>query len=79
MTCVCVFVQAREEGKSLLRQISTMREQGESSSDPNVFNPLSNTTHTLQSVYNNTTPIRRVSPLDLSSITPWPPKHTHTV
>ncbi|XDV39145.1 hypothetical protein PO909_008425 [Leuciscus waleckii] len=60
----CDYNDAREEGKALLRQISAVREQGEPSSTdlslPCVFNPLSN----------NTTPVRRVSPLDLSSITP---------
>ncbi|XP_060792015.1 cell division cycle protein 23 homolog [Neoarius graeffei] len=66
----CDYNEAREEGKALLRQISAVREQGESSSEQTVFNPLNTATHTLQSVYNNTTPIRRVSPLDLSSITP---------
>uniref|UniRef100_A0A8B9KLG2 Cyclosome subunit 8 n=1 Tax=Astyanax mexicanus TaxID=7994 RepID=A0A8B9KLG2_ASTMX len=59
-----VVFQAREEGKALLRQISAVREQGEPSSTdlslPSVFNPLSS----------NTTPVRRVSPLDLSSVTP---------
>uniref|UniRef100_A0A8C2JP16 CDC23 (cell division cycle 23, yeast, homolog) n=1 Tax=Cyprinus carpio TaxID=7962 RepID=A0A8C2JP16_CYPCA len=59
-----IVFQAREEGKALLRQISAVREQGEPSSTdlsvPCVFNPLSN----------NTTPVRRVSPLDLSSVTP---------
>ncbi|KAF4077489.1 hypothetical protein AMELA_G00208740 [Ameiurus melas] len=66
----CDYNEAREEGKALLRQISAVREQGESSSEQSVFNPLNTATHTLQSVYNTTTPIRRVSPLDLSSITP---------
>uniref|UniRef100_A0A9J7XWX0 CDC23 (cell division cycle 23, yeast, homolog) n=1 Tax=Cyprinus carpio carpio TaxID=630221 RepID=A0A9J7XWX0_CYPCA len=60
----CDYNDAREEGKALLRQISAVREQGEPSSTdlsvPCVFNPLSN----------NTTPVRRVSPLDLSSVTP---------
>lgn len=64
-TCLLIIAfQAREEGKALLRQISAVREQGEPSSTdlslPCVFNPLSN----------NTTPVRRVSPLDLSSVTP---------
>ncbi|KAF4098143.1 cell division cycle protein 23 homolog isoform X1 [Onychostoma macrolepis] len=60
----CDYNDAREEGKALLRQISAVREQGEPSSTdltlPCVFNPLPN----------NTTPVRRVSPLDLSSVTP---------
>uniref|UniRef100_A0A8B9RFI9 Cyclosome subunit 8 n=1 Tax=Astyanax mexicanus TaxID=7994 RepID=A0A8B9RFI9_ASTMX len=60
----CDYNDAREEGKALLRQISAVREQGEPSSTdlslPSVFNPLSS----------NTTPVRRVSPLDLSSVTP---------
>ncbi|KAI2650928.1 hypothetical protein H4Q32_018911 [Labeo rohita] len=63
-TRLLIAFQAREEGKALLRQISAVREQGEPSSTdlslPCVFNPLSN----------NTTPVRRVSPLDLSSVTP---------
>ncbi|XP_058234514.1 cell division cycle protein 23 homolog [Hemibagrus wyckioides] len=67
----CDYNEVREEAKALLRQISAVREQGESSSEQSVFNPLNTTTHTLQSVFNTTTtPIRRVSPLDLSSITP---------
>ncbi|KAG7321135.1 hypothetical protein KOW79_015550 [Hemibagrus wyckioides] len=72
----CDYNEVREEGKALLRQISAVREQGESSSEQSAFNPLNTATHTLQSVYNTTTttatttPIRRVSPLDLSSITP---------
>uniref|UniRef100_A0A672R1C0 Cyclosome subunit 8 n=1 Tax=Sinocyclocheilus grahami TaxID=75366 RepID=A0A672R1C0_SINGR len=60
----CDYNDAREEGKALLRQISAVREQGEPSSTdlslPSVFNPLINTT----------TPVRRASPLDLSSGTP---------
>ncbi|XP_048850941.1 cell division cycle protein 23 homolog [Brienomyrus brachyistius] len=60
----CDSNDAREEGKALLRQISQVREQGEASSadlsHPCVFGPLSN----------NNTPVRRVSPLDLSSVTP---------
>ncbi|TRY59387.1 hypothetical protein DNTS_004296 [Danionella cerebrum] len=60
----CDYNDAREEGKALLRQISAVRELGEPSSTelslPSVFNPLSN----------NATPVRKVSPLDLSSVTP---------
>uniref|UniRef100_A0A673LGY3 Cyclosome subunit 8 n=1 Tax=Sinocyclocheilus rhinocerous TaxID=307959 RepID=A0A673LGY3_9TELE len=60
----CDYNDAREEGKALLRQISAVREQGEPSSTdlslPCVFNPLINTT----------TPVRRASPLHLSSVTP---------
>ncbi|XP_028842596.1 cell division cycle protein 23 homolog [Denticeps clupeoides] len=61
----CDYNDAREEGKALLRQITAVREQGDTSSAdlslPNVFNPLANTT---------TTPVRKVTPLDLSSVTP---------
>ncbi|KAG5844177.1 hypothetical protein ANANG_G00158860 [Anguilla anguilla] len=60
----CDYNDAREEGKALLRQISQVRDQGEASSAdlslPCVFGSLSN----------NNTPVRRVSPLDLSSVTP---------
>ncbi|KAJ8276331.1 hypothetical protein COCON_G00080830 [Conger conger] len=60
----CDYNDAREEGKALLRQISQVRDQGEGSSAdlslPCVFGSLSN----------NNTPVRRVSPLDLSSVTP---------
>ncbi|CAB1315974.1 unnamed protein product [Coregonus sp. 'balchen'] len=51
----CDYNDAREEGKALLRQISQVRDQTESSTT-DLFGPLSS----------NNTPIRRVSPLDLS-------------
>lgn len=54
-------LQAREEGKALLRQISQVRDQIETPS-ADLFAPLSN----------NNTPVRRVSPLNLISFTPWP-------
>ncbi|KAG7484883.1 hypothetical protein MATL_G00055100 [Megalops atlanticus] len=60
----CDYNEAREEGKALLRQISQVRDQGEASAGdlslPCVFGSLSN----------NNTPVRRMSPLDLSSVTP---------
>lgn len=55
-----VALQAREEGKALLRQISQVRDQIETPS-ADLFAPLSN----------NNTPVRRVSPLNLISFTPW--------
>ncbi|MGH0116426.1 UNVERIFIED_CONTAM: hypothetical protein FKN15_017076, partial [Acipenser sinensis] len=60
----CNYNDAREEGKSLLRQISQVRGQGETSSSdlslPFIFGPLSA----------KNTPVRRMSPLNLSSVTP---------
>lgn len=55
----CLALQAREEGKALLRQISQVRDQIETPS-ADLFAPLSN----------NNTPVRRVSPLNLISFTP---------
>lgn len=55
-----IALQAREEGKALLRQISQVRDQVETPS-ADLFAPLSN----------NNTPVRRVSPLNLISFTPW--------
>ena len=55
---VCVCPQAREEGKALLRQISQVRDQTETPSGE-LFVSLS-----------DNTPIKRVSPLNLSSFTP---------
>lgn len=52
-------LQAREEGKALLRQISQVRDQTDTPS-ADLFAPLSN----------NNTPVRRVSPLNLISFTP---------
>ena len=56
---LCVGPQAREEGKALLRQISQVRDQTETPSGE-LFVSLSD----------NNTPIKRVSPLNLSSFTP---------
>ncbi|XP_033907655.2 cell division cycle protein 23 homolog [Acipenser ruthenus] len=60
----CNYNDAHEEGKSLLRQISQVRGQGETSSSdlslPFIFGPLSA----------KNTPVRRMSPLNLSSVTP---------
>lgn len=60
--CFLVTVQAREEGKALLRQISQVRDQVETPS-ADLLAPLST----------NNTPVRRVSPLNLISFTPWHP------
>ncbi|XP_005992446.1 cell division cycle protein 23 homolog isoform X1 [Latimeria chalumnae] len=60
----CNFNDTREEGKALLRQISQLRTQGETSSTdlslPFLTTPLSS----------SNTPVARVSPLNLSSVTP---------
>uniref|UniRef100_A0A8C5FTS9 Cdc23 domain-containing protein n=1 Tax=Gadus morhua TaxID=8049 RepID=A0A8C5FTS9_GADMO len=55
----CDYNDAREEGKALLRQISQVRDQTETPSGE-LFVSLSD----------NNTPIKRVSPLNLSSFTP---------
>ncbi|XP_016160704.1 PREDICTED: cell division cycle protein 23 homolog isoform X2 [Ficedula albicollis] len=61
----CAFNDTREEGKALLRQILQLRNQGETSSTDvpaPFFLPAS--------LSANNTPTRRVSPLNLSSVTP---------
>ncbi|XP_064885413.1 cell division cycle protein 23 homolog isoform X2 [Columba livia] len=61
----CAFNDTREEGKALLRQILQLRNQGETLSTDiaaPVFLPAS--------LSATNTPTRRVSPLDLSSVTP---------
>ncbi|KAM9694918.1 cell division cycle protein 23 homolog isoform 3-T3 [Trichechus inunguis] len=61
----CAFNDTREEGKALLRQILQLRNQGETPTTEMpapFFLPASLST--------NTTPTRRVSPLNLSSVTP---------
>ncbi|OBS80941.1 hypothetical protein A6R68_20837, partial [Neotoma lepida] len=61
----CAFNDTREEGKALLRQILQLRNQGET--------PSSDTPGTFflpASLSANNTPTRRVSPLNLSSVTP---------
>uniref|UniRef100_A0A8B9ZS17 Cyclosome subunit 8 n=1 Tax=Anas zonorhyncha TaxID=75864 RepID=A0A8B9ZS17_9AVES len=61
----CAFNDTREEGKALLRQILQLRNQGETSSTEIAapfFLPAS--------LSANSTPTRRVSPLNLSSVTP---------
>ncbi|XP_067160680.1 cell division cycle protein 23 homolog isoform X2 [Apteryx mantelli] len=61
----CAFNDTREEGKALLRQILQLRNQGETSSTEIAapfFLPAS--------LSANNTPTRRVSPLNLSSVTP---------
>lgn len=59
LTGVVDRLQAREEGKSLLRQISQVRDQTETPA-AQLFAPISN----------NNTPVRRVSPLNLIAFTP---------
>ncbi|XP_027538598.1 cell division cycle protein 23 homolog isoform X1 [Neopelma chrysocephalum] len=61
----CAFNDTREEGKALLRQILQLRNQGETSST-DVPAPL----FLPASLSANNTPTRRVSPLNLSSVTP---------
>lgn len=68
--CIVLFftnrLQTREEGKALLRQILQLRNQGETLSTDiaaPVFLPAS--------LSATNTPTRRVSPLNLSSVTPW--------
>ncbi|XP_059030658.1 cell division cycle protein 23 homolog isoform X2 [Mustela nigripes] len=61
----CAFNDTREEGKALLRQILQLRNQGETPSTEMpapFFLPAS--------LSANNTPTRRVSPLNLSSVTP---------
>lgn len=61
----CAFNDTREEGKALLRQILQLRNQGETPSTEipaPFFLPAS--------LSANNTPTRRVSPLNLSSVTP---------
>lgn len=58
--------QTREEGKALLRQILQLRNQGETSST-DIAAPF----FLPASLSANNTPTRRVSPLNLSSVTPW--------
>ncbi|KAK0154937.1 Cell division cycle protein 23 [Merluccius polli] len=55
----CDYNDAREEGKALLRQISQVRDQIETPS-AELFAPLAD----------NNTPVKRVSPLNLSSFSP---------
>lgn len=57
--------QTREEGKALLRQILQLRNQGETSSTE-IATPFL----LPSSLSANNTPTRRVSPLNLSNITP---------
>ncbi|XP_008689778.1 cell division cycle protein 23 homolog isoform X2 [Ursus maritimus] len=61
----CAFNDTREEGKALLRQILQLRNQGETPSTemPTPF-------FLPASLSANNTPTRRVSPLNLSSVTP---------
>ncbi|NXA72499.1 CDC23 protein, partial [Thryothorus ludovicianus] len=61
----CAFNDTREEGKALLRQILQLRNQGETSST-DVAAPF----FLPASLSANNTPTRRVSPLNLSSVTP---------
>ncbi|XP_039629745.1 cell division cycle protein 23 homolog [Polypterus senegalus] len=60
----CDYNDAREEGKALLRQISQVRGEADPASTdlslPFLYGPLSATN----------TPVRRMSPLNLSSVTP---------
>lgn len=59
--------QTREEGKALLRQILQLRNQNES---PSADLPTNAPFLFPQSVSASNTPTRRVSPLNLSSVTP---------
>uniref|UniRef100_A0A8V0YMT7 Cell division cycle 23 n=1 Tax=Gallus gallus TaxID=9031 RepID=A0A8V0YMT7_CHICK len=61
----CSFNDTREEGKALLRQILQLRNQGETSSTE-IATPF----FLPASLSANSTPTRRVSPLNLSSVTP---------
>ncbi|NXS42257.1 CDC23 protein, partial [Pandion haliaetus] len=61
----CAFNDTREEGKALLRQILQLRNQGETSST-DIAAPF----FLPASLSANNTPTRRVSPLNLSSVTP---------
>ncbi|KAG9490592.1 cell division cycle protein 23 homolog isoform X3 [Eleutherodactylus coqui] len=61
------FNDTREEGKALLRQILQLRNQNES---PSADLPTNATFLFPQSVSASNTPTRRVSPLNLSSVTP---------
>uniref|UniRef100_A0ACB8EI56 Anaphase-promoting complex subunit 23 n=1 Tax=Sphaerodactylus townsendi TaxID=933632 RepID=A0ACB8EI56_9SAUR len=61
----CAFNDTREEGKALLRQILQLRNQGETSSTE-IATPF----FLPSSLSANNTPTRRVSPLNLSNITP---------
>ncbi|XP_072791190.1 cell division cycle protein 23 homolog isoform X2 [Taeniopygia guttata] len=61
----CAFNDTREEGKALLRQILQLRNQGETSST-DVAAPF----FLPASLSATNTPTRRVSPLNLSSVTP---------
>ncbi|TFK00567.1 DNA-directed RNA polymerases I, II, and III subunit RPABC3 isoform 2 [Platysternon megacephalum] len=61
----CAFNDTREEGKALLRQILQLRNQGETSSTE-----ISAPFFLPASLSSNNTPTRRVSPLNLSSVTP---------
>ncbi|KAH0629955.1 hypothetical protein JD844_012451 [Phrynosoma platyrhinos] len=61
----CAFNDTREEGKALLRQILQLRNQGETSSTE-IATPFL----LPSSLSANNTPTRRVSPLNLSNITP---------
>ncbi|XP_029141509.1 cell division cycle protein 23 homolog [Protobothrops mucrosquamatus] len=61
----CAFNDTREEGKALLRQILQLRNQGETSTTETATPFL-----LPSSLSANNTPTRRVSPLNLSNITP---------
>uniref|UniRef100_A0A8C6Y362 Cyclosome subunit 8 n=1 Tax=Naja naja TaxID=35670 RepID=A0A8C6Y362_NAJNA len=62
----CAFNDTREEGKALLRQILQLRNQGETSTTETAATPFL----LPSSLSANNTPTRRVSPLNLSNITP---------
>ncbi|KAL7985918.1 hypothetical protein Chor_011084 [Crotalus horridus] len=61
----CAFNDTREEGKALLRQILQLRNQGETSTTETATPFL-----LPSSLSANNTPTRRISPLNLSNITP---------